>query len=72
MIAQKYIKDSNGTLNLFFRPVGTEVFHRDGLEYVTETSYFVVQWGGDVDYDSGYTERHFTTEAEAREFFENY
>jgi len=62
MFAYKYIEGSGGSLRMFSRPIGTKVAHQCGVEhgYTSTGREIVVQWEGDVNFDSGYAAHTWT------------
>jgi len=67
-----YRHGSDGTVNLFYRPEGTNYIFQVGqsmLPASAEKSQWIIQWDGNPEYDSGYMQYTFTDKASAvREF----
>jgi len=66
-----YKHGSDGTMNLFFRPKSLDYFvGRDMSPALAEKSYWIIQWEGNPNWDSGYSEWKFADYASAIETFE--
>ena len=67
-----YRRGSEGTVNLFYRPEGTNyIFHGDQnmIPASAEKSQWIIQWDGNPEYDSGYMQYVFADKESAiREF----
>lgn len=67
-----YKHGSNGRVNLFFRPKGLDyIFHGDCrmISLRAMESQWIIQWDGEPEYDSGYSESRFTDYASAIDAF---
>jgi len=65
-----YKHGSDGTINLFFRPKGLDYFFgREMYPALAEESHWIIQWDGNPEYDSGYSESRFADYASAIEVF---
>lgn len=70
ILLSSYLDGSEGRINMFFRPAGTEYTLR-GVEWeqVQADDAYIVQWEGSPLYDSGYSASEFPTyEAAVEEF----
>jgi hypothetical protein len=73
LIDSFYRWGSDGCVNLFYRPEGTLVLfemNRELLSWTAPQDEYIIQWGGNPGFDSGYTSDHFETLTSAREIFE--
>lgn len=60
ILRTEYVQGSGGYRCLFFRKKGTYVLHRQrDCEYIADEDYYVIQWEGVPEYDSGYAAWHF-------------
>lgn len=74
IIESKRIESSGGSRNLFYRAAGTEVqvHNAPNFNYIQRENAYVIQWEGNPEYDSGYSEYIFKTLNEARACFNSF
>ena len=69
-----YMWGTEGYLNLFFRPKGTFVqrkcWNNVIEEYTSSHDFYIIQWEGEVEFDSGLDKCSYFTLSEAKEAFE--
>lgn len=71
ILRSKYIKGSDGSINLFFREKG-QPYTCQGVEetLVAEEDTWIIQWAGEFDYDSGYFQESFNNKEDALDRWE--
>jgi hypothetical protein len=73
IISSRYLWGSDGDLNFFFRPKGEIFIYQMGDEEIMYTQLadeYIIQWGGNPLYDSGYDCETFETFSEGLKVWE--
>jgi hypothetical protein len=68
-----YRHGSNGRVNLFFRQEGFRykvACEQQLYPAIAEKSYWIVQWEGSPEFDSGYASYEFATRLSAEKLFD--
>ena len=66
-----FVFEERPGLNFFFRPAGLMYISHEGLDLSSDEDEYIIQWGGNPEWDSGYDKKVFTSYREAQTFWDN-